>query len=224
MLYYYTFEKIFRTKSTEVKLNHMYVPLTCNRACLQWSRPEFHYYLFTRIYPNTDTNPDFPGALVINDGARDLWKDYYIAHAAKKTASADQLYVKIIDQTVVLMGNVETASADDVAKLEGSGFTANKLTKTAEPQTATPIDLMQMVQGKGYFKIEYTCDEFMNYCKGRTRLKGAPDTAWVEEESSASETMHFTGYTRGNDTEVQICASGTAGQSDWSDSIFVMVA
>ena len=201
----------------------MYVPLTCNRACLKLSRPEFHYYLFTRIYPKTDTNINFPGALVINDAARKLWELYYTAHAAKDTPLADHLYVKIIDQTVMLMINVEAASADDVAVLESSGFTANKQTKTAEPQTAEPTDLMQMVQGKGNFKIEYTCDAFMHFCKGRTRLLGAPDTAWVEKESSETETMHFAGYTRGNDTEVQVCAVGTAGQSDWSTSIFVMV-
>lgn len=201
----------------------MYVPITCNRACLKYTRPEFHYYVLTRIYPKTDTNINFPGAPAINDVARKLWDSYYTAHSTGNTALATQYYVKIIDQTVVLMGNVETASADDVAMLEGSGFTANKQTKTAEPQTAVPTGLMQMVQGSGNFKIEYTCDAFMHFCKGRTRLKGSPDTAWVEKESSETEAMLFTGFTRGNDMEVQVCASGTKGQSEWSESIFVMV-
>jgi len=201
----------------------MHVPVSINRSCLRLARPLFHYYLFTNIFPKTDANTDYPGAAALNTTIKDRWNEYYILHSAGKTALADQKYVQIQEATVVQMVYCEGACGDDEIKLEETGYTANKRTKTKEPQTDIPVDLHSMAQGHGNFKIEYTCDEFMHFCKGRTRRLGAPDTDWVEKESSETETMLFTGYPHAQDTEVQTCAVGTAGQSDWSESKVVLV-
>jgi len=201
----------------------MHVPVSVNRACLRLARALFHFFLFSEIFPRTDSNPDYPGALVFNNIIRALWDEYYLLHAAGKTALASQKFVQIQEATINLMIYVEGACGDDAIKLEESGFTANKQTKTKEPQTNVPKDLMKMIQGHGNFKIEYTCDEFMHYCKGRTRKKGATDADWVIKESSENQTMLFTDYVHGEEMEVQISACGTAGESYFSESIFVLV-
>jgi hypothetical protein len=179
--------------------------------------------LYTNIFPKTDTNPDYPEAAALNTIIRTKWGEYYILHSAGKTALATQKYVQIQEATVVLMVSCEGACGDDPIKLAETGFAVNKLTKTKEPQTNIPKDLHSMTQSHGNFKIEYTCDEFMHFCKGRTRKLGASDSDWVEKESSETETMLFTGYPHAQDTEVQTCACGTAGQSEWSESKIVLV-
>ncbi len=201
----------------------MHVPSTCNRACIQLPRPLFHYFLFTTIFPSTDSNADFPGAAALNTIIKNLWLQYYILHNAGKTALADQKYVQILDATVNLMLYIESVCIDNDALLETSGFTANKRTHTAEPQTAVPIELHSMVQGHGKFKVEYVCDRYMHSCMGRTRLKGSPETDWRILESSETKTMLFEEFTRASEIEVQIKARGTKGESDWSDSIFVVI-
>ncbi len=201
----------------------MFTPPTCNRACLQTSRPVFHYFIYTNIFPKTNGNADYPGADALNAIILTKWGEYAILHSAGKTALADQKYVQIQEATVVLMVYCEGACGNDAIKLAETGFIVNKQTKTAEPQTAVPINLNSMTLGNGKFKIEYTCDENMHYCKARTRKVGSADTDWVQNESSETQTMHFEGYPHLQDTEVQICSVGTAGQSEWSVSIIVSV-
>ena len=201
----------------------MNVPPTINRACFRLSRALFHFFMCSEIFPRTDFNADYPGAAALNTIIKNLWAEFYLLHAAGKTALANNKYVAILEATVVLMVYCEGACGGDAIKLAETGFTINKQTKTAEPQTAIPIDLHSMTQGNGKFKLEYTCDENMHYCKARTRKLGGTDADWVQNEGSETQTMHFSHYTHLQDTEIQICSVGTAGQSEWSVSITVSV-
>jgi hypothetical protein len=80
-----------------------------------------------------------------------------------------------------------------------------------------------MVTGAGGFHTKCKTNQYCHQVVARTRLKGAPDTAWVQKEFSQNETVYFDGYIHGTDVEVQLLASGTAGPSEWSVSIFVLV-
>jgi len=80
-----------------------------------------------------------------------------------------------------------------------------------------------MVTGGGTFLLRATTDQYCHQLIARTKLKTAPDTDWVQNETSQTDSIYFEGYVHATDLEVQLCAEGTAGRSEWSVSIFVLV-
>lgn len=194
-----------------------------NRAFLRLARPLLHWLLFTVIYPALGDNASFPGAPALITSINTLWAAFYVQMGLKNTVAADIIYQNILNAIVDLMNYCITTAGNDIVKLTGPGFKLNKTTKTPNPLSAIPTNLRFMVLGDGNFLVKAEIDEYCHFLKARTRLKGAPDSAWVINEMSQNETVHFTGYVHNTDEEVQLCANGTAGTSEWSASVFVPV-
>jgi hypothetical protein len=197
--------------------------LSLNRAFLRWARPLLHWQLFTVIFPALADNTNFPGAPALITIITNLWTTFYVQIGLGNTVAADIIYQNILNAVVDLMNYCVTAAGNDIVKLTSSKFKLNKTTKTANPQTAVPTNLRFMVLGDGNFLVKAIIDEYCHILKARTRLKGAPDSAWVINEVSQNDTVHFTGYVHNTDEEVQLQAIGTAGPSEWSASVFVPV-
>jgi hypothetical protein len=194
-----------------------------NRAFLRWSRPLLHWELFTVIFPACTDNVNFPGAPALITAITTLWTAFYVQTGLGNTVAADIIYQNILNAVVDLMNYCVIAAGNDIVKLTSSKFKLNKTTKTSEPQTGVPTNLRFMVLGDGKFLVKAEVDEFCHTLKARTRLKGAPDTDWVINETSQNSTVMFEGYTHNTDVEVQLQAIGTAGPSEWSASVFVPV-
>jgi hypothetical protein len=201
----------------------MLLVYSINRGYLRETRPEFHYFYFVRVRPRCYDNAHYVGINALLTPIDDLWDNYYEAHSDGNTALADEIYENIQNAMVDLTNFIILNGTNNKARIEETGFTCNKTDKVAEDVPETPTNVRYMVLGEGNFFVRGREDKNAHQTFARTRLKGAPDTDWVEKEHSQNETVHFSGYTHNTDVEVQICAEGTAGRSNWSGSVFIPV-
>ena len=203
----------------------MEVEQTVNRAFLRDTRPNFFYYLLFIVFPRTQTNVHYPGAVALILALRDQFTDYAAAKGLKNTPLADEIYQDILTATVGLIKEVEDNCENNIAIMEETGFKANKTTKTKEPLTGPVINVHHMTLGSGKVKFEYASDDFAHFFLGRFRLKGGTDADWVMMGRSENHTM-IINVTLGVrlDYEFQICGNGTQGAGEWSDieSVFVL--
>ena len=194
-----------------------------NRAFLRLPRPDFHWFLFTVIFPILWGNILFPGANTFIIQIKDLWDNFYKENKDRHTIAADAVYENILNKTVELMNYCVTAAANNLITLSLCGFTINKTTKTSEPQTSIPINIKKMILGAGKFMLQAETDQWCHQLIARTRKMGSTEADWRIFEISQTEKIYFEGYAHGVEYEVQLCAQGTAGRSEWSESIFVLV-
>jgi hypothetical protein len=195
-------------------------PVSCNREYLKMSRPEFNFYMLFVIFPNLASNALYPGAPALITIITGLFTQFGVAHAAKKTALANQIWSNILNAASNLSNYVNLNCANDIPNLESSGFTANKQFGVAEAIPGIPLDLRFMVLGGGFFIVTSENSATMHSLKARTRVAGG---AWVIFETSQNSTVHFGGYAHNTDVEVQLMSLGTNGESIWSASVFVPV-
>jgi hypothetical protein len=197
---------------------------TVNRAFLRDTRPNFFYFLLFYVFPRTETNVNYPGAGALIMALRGQFTDYGVAYGKRNTPLADEIYQEILTGTVGLITYAEGACGNNLARLEETGFKANKTTKTKEPLTGLVTDVHHMTLGSGKVKFEYTSDDYAHFFLGRFRLKGGTDADWVMMGRSENHTMIIS-VTLGvrADYEFQICGNGTQGAGEWSDIVIVFV-
>jgi hypothetical protein len=175
------------------------------------------------VFPRCLDNPHYVGIDAVITPIQNSWTDYYAAHGIKDYNLADEIYETIQNQTVTLMDFVILHGTNNLARIEETGFYCNKTTKTAEPQSAIPTGIKQMVLGGGKYLLKADIDEYCHTLVARRRLKGGTDADWRSGETSQNSTIHFIGGVHNTDEEVQLASKGTAGQSDWSESVFIPV-
>src|ERR1035437_8299793 len=199
-------------------------PVTCNRSYLQFGRPEFCFYMFYTIFPKLAANALYPGAPALITIIKNLLTAFGVAHSAKNTVLADQIWSNILNAASNLSNNVNDNCLNDIPNLQSSGFTANKQSGVAEAIPGIPSNLRFMVLGGGNFIVVSENGETMHSLEARTRIANQlPPAPWAGGESSQNSTVHFGGYTHNTDLEVVIKAKGTHGESLWSGSVIVPV-
>ena len=202
----------------------METQLSINRKFLRDTRAEVFYFLLFTIFPRTEFNPNYPGATALIAAMREQFTAYGVAKGLKNTPLADQIYQEILTACVGLMKYVEDNCLNNLARMEETGFKANKTTKTKEPLTGPVTDVHHMTLGSGRTKFEYTADDFAHFFLARVRLKGATDADWVMNGRSENQTMIITITTAVRlDYEFQFCGNGTQGAGDWSEIVTVFV-
>jgi len=104
----------------------MEIQLSLNRKCLRLGRPEFFFFLQFEIFTNMDPNVLYPDAGTLIAAIKVDIGLFGVAHAAKKTSAADEIYQNILTGTSGLMKYAVDHSDNNLVKLESSGFTVNK--------------------------------------------------------------------------------------------------
>jgi hypothetical protein len=202
----------------------MDVQLSINRAFLRESRPEFFYFMLFIVFPRTETNVHYPGAVALILAMRGQFTDYGVAYGKRNTPLADEIYQEILTAAVGLTKEIEDNCENNLAILEETGFKANKTKGTPEPLTGPVTDVHYMTLGGGKTKFEYTADEFAHFFLARVRPKGGTDADWVMNGRSENLGMIITITTAVRlDYEFQFCGNGTQGAGDWSDIVTVFV-
>ncbi len=202
----------------------MEVFLTVNRGFLGDTRPKFFYFSVFEVFPRLRTNAHYPDAAAKIAALEVLNGDYSGAHSAKNTSLADEIYQNILTGSSLLAKYVEDNCGNNLARLEESGFTANKTHGTPEPLTGKVTNVNSMTLGERKVKFEYASDNYAHYFLARERKKGGTDADWVMNGRSENHTMILTStLNHGDDVETQICGNGTKGQGNWSDSKFYLL-
>lgn len=199
-------------------------PVSCNRAYLLLGRAEFVFFMLFVVFPRLAANALYPGAPALITIIQGLFLDFGVAHAAKNTALANEIWSNILNAASNLSDYVNSKCLNNVANLESSGFTANKQSGVAEAIPGIPGNVRFMVLGGGHFIVVSENGETMHSLEARTRLANqVPPAPWAGGESSQNSTVHFSGYTHNTDVEVEIKAKGTHGESLFSGSVTVPV-
>jgi hypothetical protein len=199
-------------------------PVSCNRGYLELPRSEFTFFMLFTIFVKLAANTLYPGAPALILIIKNLFTDFGVAHAAKDTALADQIWNNILNAASNLSNYVNDNCGNDVPSLQTSGFTANKQHGVAEVVPGIPSNLRFMVLGGGNFIVVSENGETMHSLQARTRLANQlPPAPWAGGESSQNSTVHFGGYVHNTDVEVEIMAKGTHGDSLYSASVIVPV-
>ncbi len=65
------------------KLFNMLITLSINRGFFNCIRAEILFYMYGTVFPKTKDNPHYPGANPLKQIIKDLWDDFFDAHAKK---------------------------------------------------------------------------------------------------------------------------------------------
>jgi hypothetical protein len=198
-------------------------PVSCNRGYLEYGRWQFHYFIVMEVFPMLLGNAQYTGSAALVLIIQNLFVSYGTAHSQGLTTLANQIWQQILNASSDLSNFVNANCDNDVAKLETSGFTANKQHGVAEEIPPIPTDLRHMVLGGGNFEVRSVNGKTMHSVISRFRVVGTEEWTSNSDETSQNSTVQFAGHGHNTDVEVQLMAKGTHGNSLWSESTIVSV-